>query len=97
MLQGSSRRLNPRKISILHFLSRVISGTKSCRLHILVNTHSADGENSSRLIDIDIICIWLTDTLFYRLRTVSYGLCEIIIVSLMDLRLTIIFTLRIRV
>ena len=97
LLKGSSRRLNSLKMFIIDLLLNwIISCSKCSRLHILVDAHSADSEYSSRLIRINIIRIWLSNTLFYRLRTVSYGLCQIICVGLVDLRLTI-FTLRISV
>ena len=96
LLKGPSWCIDPLYMLIFVVVFNwVLSGTKSGSLQIMVDTHPANSKNSSRLIRI--ILIWCPNTLFHRLWTVSNGLCQIISVGLMDLRLTILFTLRIRV
>lgn len=53
LLQSSSRCSNSLYMPIVQLLlNRVISGSKCGRLHIMIDAHSADGKNSSRLIRI---------------------------------------------
>ena len=92
LLNSTPGRLDVTMVSWIIFFNWVFSCSKSCRLHVVVDAHSADGKNSSRHIGITLIHIWLSNILLHRLRTVSYGLSQIV-VSLRDLRLTRLFTL----